>query len=169
MDLFYQNVIFYSMPIYRLPEFVAGVFAGILATRCHVPAPSGRTVLCWCLGALGYLLTFSKALPLGAMALVMTPCLVKNFTYFVRERNGFWPKLLSHPVGVFLGEASYVLYLVQIVTIGWYKNPAHRELIGVFGGMIGCFIITILIACVLHVTVEQPARKYLTSRFGRTA
>ena len=42
MDTFTQFAIGYSIPIYRLPEFVAGAFAGVLALRDTTPAPSGR-------------------------------------------------------------------------------------------------------------------------------
>jgi peptidoglycan/LPS O-acetylase OafA/YrhL len=40
MDMFTQTVVFYSMPIFRLPEFVAGVFAGVLALRETTAIPS---------------------------------------------------------------------------------------------------------------------------------
>jgi peptidoglycan/LPS O-acetylase OafA/YrhL len=117
-------VVFYSIPIFRLPEFVAGVFAGVLATRSTTLPPSGRQLALGFLGIVAYFAIFAKSLPYVAHGIFAIPFLLMSFTYFARTSDGPVVRIFAHPAFVFLGEASFALYLVQLVTIPWFKANA---------------------------------------------
>jgi peptidoglycan/LPS O-acetylase OafA/YrhL len=160
MDMFTQTVVFYSMPIFRLPEFVAGVFAGVLALREGTPVPSGRKVAWWVLGAVLFLAVFGKSFPWVAQGAFVIPCLILAFTYFTHATEGLAVRVFGHPAFVFLGEASFALYLVQLVTIPWFK--AHDLGLGRDAAIGVCFVATIALACLVHVAIERPMRPLVT-------
>jgi peptidoglycan/LPS O-acetylase OafA/YrhL len=160
MDLFTQNVIFYSLPIYRLPEFVAGVFSGVLALRNSTPTPSGRKVAWAIFGLSVYFAIFAKSLPYVAHGIVALPCLILIFTYFARVSDGLAGRILGQPALVFLGEASFALYLVQLVTIPWFK--ANATGLGLRPAIALCFAVTLALSCLVHLLIERPMRPLVT-------
>ncbi len=160
MDHFTQTVIFYSMPIFRLPEFVAGVFAGVLALRDTTVAPTGRR-LAWCfVGLVFFMAVFAKAFPWVALGLFAIPSLLGIFTYFTRVTEGPAVRVFGHPAFVFLGEASFALYLVQLVTIPWFKANAMG--LSLRPAIALCFVVTLVLACLVHLLVERPMRPLVT-------
>jgi len=160
MDMFTQFVIAYSIPIYRLPEFVAGVFAGVLALRGTAAAPSGRKVLWLVFGSALYFAVFQKTFPYVAHGIVAIPCLLAVFAYFTKNNEGWAARLFSRPSFVFLGEASFALYLVQLVTVPWFE--AHAKELGLRPAVALCFVVTLVMACLVHLLVERPMRPLVT-------
>ena len=160
MDITTQTAVFYSMPIFRLPEFVVGVFAGVLALRETTAIPSGRKVFWATFGLVLYLAIFAKKFPWVAQGIVAVPCLLLLFTYFTHVTEGRAFRTLGHPIFIFLGEASFALYLVQLLTIPWFKANAMglglRPAIGI------CFVVTLLLACLVHLLIERPMRPLVT-------
>jgi peptidoglycan/LPS O-acetylase OafA/YrhL len=160
MDHFTQTVIFYSMPIFRLPEFVAGVFAGVLALRETTAIPSGRKVAWATFGLVLFLATFAKTFPWVAQGIVALPCLILVFTYFTKVSDGWAVRIFSGRTFVFLGEASFALYLVQLVTIPWFK--ANATGLGLRPAVALCFVVTLVLACLVHLLIERPMRPLVT-------
>lgn len=158
MDHFTQTVLFYSLPIFRLPEFVAGVFAGVLALRDTTVAPSGRKVAWAAIGLAAYLAVFAKTFPWVAQGIVALPCLILVFTYFAKTEDGWAAKLFSGRLFVFLGEASFSLYLVQLVTVPWFKAHADTLGLGMRPAIAVCFVSTLVLACLVHILIERPLR-----------
>jgi len=161
-----QFVIFYSIPIFRLPEFVAGVFAGVLAMRSTIIPPTGRQLGWWFFAIVAYFAVFAKSLPFVAHGLFAIPFLLGVFTYFARTSEGPAVRIFSHPILVFLGEASFALYLVQLVTIPWFKANAMG--LGQRPAMTLCVVVTLVVACLVHLLVERPMRplvaRWLTAK-----
>lgn len=161
-----QFVIFYSIPIFRLPEFAAGVFAGVLAMRETTVAPTGRQLGWWSVAIVAYFAIFAKSLPFVAHGLFAIPYLLGVFTYFARTSEGPAVRIFSHPAFVFLGEASFALYLVQTITLPWFKANAMG--MGLRPAMALCFVVTLVLACLVHLLVERPMRplvaRWLTAK-----
>lgn len=151
--------VYYSLPIFRLPEFAAGVFYGVCVLRDPASLPSGRKALLWALGLLAYICFVAQALPYAGNDFVLVPALLVIFAYFLRSDSGLVGRLLSARPLVFLGEISFGVYLMQIFTISLYKLPGHGA--GWMGGLYGCFAMTIVLAAVAHLIVEKPARRWI--------
>lgn len=151
-----QFVIFYSIPIFRLPEFVTGVFAGVLATRATTVAPTGRQLGWWFIAIVAYFAVFVKSLPFVAHGLFAIPFLLGVFTYFARTSEGPAVRIFSHPILVFLGEASFAIYLVQVVTVPWFR--ANGMGLGLYPAIGLCLVVTLALACLVHLLVERPLR-----------
>jgi peptidoglycan/LPS O-acetylase OafA/YrhL len=160
------STVYYSLPIFRLPEFTAGVFYAIWVLRDPARLPSGRKVALWLIGLAAFLCVAARALPYAGNDIILLPALLLLFSYFLREQKGWAAQLLSTRLMVFLGEISFSLYLMQIVTISLYRKPGHGD--GYLGGALGCFVLTILLAILVHLLVEKPMRIWLLSKKGET-
>lgn len=159
MDSNLHFVTFYSMPIFRLPEFIAGVMAGVMSLRSDAEIPGGRR-LCWMVLATVCLLAFfGKAFPEVTLGALATPCLLGSFLYFSRTEDGLAHRIFSLPAFVFLGEASFALYLVQLVTIPWFVG--HAATLGTSRWIV-CFFATLAVASLVHVLIERPMRPFIT-------
>jgi peptidoglycan/LPS O-acetylase OafA/YrhL len=151
---------FYAMPIFRLPEFVAGVFAGVLAGRESYQVPSGRKAALAGAGIFVFIAIFGKSIPEVAQGVVIVPCLLVVFAYFARREDGPAVRFFSHPAFVFLGEASFALYLVQLVTLPLFA--AHTGDMARGTAVMLCFFATLLIAALAHLLIERPMRPLVT-------
>ena len=162
MDRMTQFVVSYSIPIYRLPEFVAGAFAGVLALRAGARPPSGKAVAWATFGMTLFFAVFAKTFPWVAMGVVAIPCLLIIFNYFSHATTGWAARFFSLKFMVFLGEASFALYLVQVVTIPWFKSHAASLGLGLRPAVALCFVVTLVLACLVHLLVERPMRPLVT-------
>jgi peptidoglycan/LPS O-acetylase OafA/YrhL len=156
MDPLTQFVIAYSIPIYRLPEFVAGVFAGVLALRGTTETPPLSRIAWLVVATAFYFAIFAKTFPYVAHGIVAIPCMLAVFTYFTKSTEGWAVRIFSARTFVFLGEASFALYLVQCITIPWFKANAMG--LGMRPAISLCFVVTLVLACLVHVLVERPMR-----------
>lgn len=156
------ETVYYSLPIFRLPEFAAGVFYAVSVLRDPARLPSGRKALLWALGLLAYVCLIAQSLPYAGNDFVLVPALLVTFAYFLRPESGLAGRLLSARPMVFLGEISFGIYLMQVFTISLYKLPGHGA--GWMGGMYGCLVMTIVLAAAAHLLVEKPARRWILAK-----
>lgn len=71
-------------------------------------------------------------------------------------------KILSLKPMVLLGEISFALYLVHITVIEWYQiNAVYFEYLPQWIIVTGYWLLSLLIAYLLHKMVENPCRKLL--------
>jgi peptidoglycan/LPS O-acetylase OafA/YrhL len=82
---------------------------------------------------------------------------------------------LAWPWLVFLGEASYAIYLIHMPTIVVWKN-ARSVLLGgessyiLGGGEVAALVLTILAGgCLVHALFERPARLFIRRRWLRAS
>ena len=160
MDSFTQMVVFYSMPFFRLPEFVIGVFAGMLALRPTTVCPIGKRLAFHFIGVFIFMAIFPKIFPYVAQGMFVIPFLIELFNYFTLSSEGPAVRVFSNPFFVFCGEASFALYLVQLVTIPWFKSNAMG--LGLRPAIALCFVVTLVLACVVHLLIERPMRPIVT-------
>jgi hypothetical protein len=154
------ETVYYSLPIFRLPEFCAGVFYAIWVLRDPARIPSGRWTAAAFLGLTLFLCFAAHALPYAGNDVVLVPVLLLAFAYFLKPSAGWVARLLSTRALVFCGEISFSVYLVQIFTINLYKQHAA----GWLGGAPGCFAMTLALAAGLHLAIEKPARAWMLAK-----
>lgn len=146
------------LPILALPEFLAGVSLGWLFLRFR-PAP--RIALR--LGLIGVIssivvLSLSNHLPEVVMHNGLFIPIYAMVILGLSEDN-WLSRLLSAPLLVLLGEASFALYLIHFLFNDW--------VMGRFGASHGLaasvwkLAILIPLSVALHLFVERPARKVI--------
>jgi len=84
--------------------------------------------------------------------------------YALAGGGGITGKLLSHPIAVRLGEASYALYLIHM-PLSWYLTRALQIIgwprIEAWTGLAAFVLIAVLFSLAIFSALEQPARKKL--------
>jgi peptidoglycan/LPS O-acetylase OafA/YrhL len=158
------ETVYYSLPIFRLPEFAAGVFYAVWVLRDHARLPSGRKLAILAAAFFVYVCVAAHALPYVGGDFILVPFLLCLFAYFMRAEAGWASRLLSSRPMVFLGEISFGLYLMQIFTINLYLQPGRGR--DWMGGIVGCLAMTLALAAAAHLLIEKPMRTWLLSKRG---
>ena len=172
----------YTFPPARLAEFLIGVICGIvfIQRRSSAVSPLRATVLEG-LAVLGFVFAFYCLLLAPITLSVSSPTIAAQMMALLGEwlshvglapsaaivvyvfafQRGWLSRCLSHRSLVFLGEISFALYLVHQLTLrALQQRVLHLDLWG-----LGLFAIGIaLLAVMLHLGIERPARAWLTRR-----
>jgi peptidoglycan/LPS O-acetylase OafA/YrhL len=151
----------FYMPAVTIWQFIIGCGLGIWHRRGARLSTSARCLiavgvpLAWLLlaGPLG------GAVPALVWPILATACATALIAALASGPTPLTP-LLAHPGMVFLGEASYALYLLHIIPISLLAAvippgslPLSLAVVVVAG--------TIAAACLVHWTVERPAQRAL--------
>jgi peptidoglycan/LPS O-acetylase OafA/YrhL len=164
---------FSSLPLFRLPEFVIGMAAGIVFTR-HGKALERHA---------NALVAVSTAIILIAAGLLAPgiPVLHLNngglslpaAALFIglAAGSGWLARMLAHPWLVRLGEASYAVYILHYPIAIWLsrligqKAPELREMpLTLLAIQVAVVVLASLLAYML---VEEPMRKWIKARFAK--
>lgn len=159
----------YFFPPYRLAEFTIGILIGVAVlrgwrTRRSLRAASATAGAALAvLTALLWIWDHPSKMPLASLMMIPFFALVVGAaaTTDVIGKTSW----LQHPALVRLGRASFALYLVHFSVIELTEKflpgipvPAAALV------AVGC---SILLADVLHSTIERPAERALRRRFGQ--
>lgn len=150
-------------PIFRIPEFVIGVFLARLAvspsSRFRVAATAALV-----LGAAGCCAVIALCTiefkPLrSALIVPFFALMILGLTV----SRGWTMKALSIPFLVLLGEASYALYLIHLPLWEAFKPFGADTALPIYAAYVACAIAT---SVVLYWGIERPCRVWLRRRFA---
>lgn len=78
--------------------------------------------------------------------------------------KGVLARFLSLKPMIFLGEISFALYLVHTIVLKWYEiNSAYFQNVPEWSKVAGYWLLSLVIAYLLHKIVEIPSRKLILS------
>ncbi|MBY6016086.1 acyltransferase [Qipengyuania gaetbuli] len=168
-DLTFSNspsnfALFYAMPIFRLPEFLAGIIAYRLMNLLNW---SGRVRIiligCVTLGV-AHVVLLAKFLPIYTLHnWIVIPAVSSMLILLFKQSEAGAPLLESGPF-VWLGKISYCFYSFQFhVLEGLYWLMPPEE----FGGLVYAILATALLLVVsaaTHHFFEEPVRVWLRKR-----
>lgn len=129
------------------------IFALIIRLLQEVAAPT-KIYNSWGAGAAYYVYKEGIWLFWGAMIIIFA------------KSTGLIAKFLSFRPIVFLGEASFALYLCHAIVINMsYMYPNFFNSFGAFDAL-AFWTVCILAASALHIFVENPCRRIIVGKFG---
>jgi peptidoglycan/LPS O-acetylase OafA/YrhL len=156
LDGSFRNVLqMLPLPVVRLPEFLLGILIGQHYLEAKPAASNLRTLLSLA-AALVILCTFRghwltlSVIPFGVLI------------YELAAGGGLIGQWLSTRVLVFLGGASYSIYLLQFPVRDWVRVAFLRW--DPRGNLLGALVspvLLILISCVVFQWYEEPSRRLL--------
>ena len=165
---------FYASPLIHWPEFVLGVIAGRLF---QLRSLEGR-ITRWKPGyeylavvAMLVLLLVFGQLPEAMFVATMAPvfgCLIFAFAH----GQSAMARVLSWPVLILLGNASYALYLFHAIFIQAYVDAAAvwgTTWMLTWPAFVLCFLLIVGFTIVVFEKIEEPARDWIRRRSTRKA
>jgi peptidoglycan/LPS O-acetylase OafA/YrhL len=152
----------YNNPIARLPEFLMGLALGSWFTRGEHNRKLATPLVLAGVAAVTAGVAFRTSLPLAVQG---TGLLAPAFAAIIaglalRPR---WIKWLEHPLLVFLGEASYVFYLLHIFVLILVCSVIYPAPSGVAspGRVVLAVSLAIGISALVHRFIDEPLRRRL--------
>ena len=153
--------IYYSVPIFRFPEFMVGVCCACLIGGGFRLARPELTAACATALLAIYLGWFAPAGIWVSGNIVAVPCIALCIMGLALSPR----RLLSARPLVLLGRASYAFYSLQPLLILWMVNRQRGAAPWDAWVVLGIsFVVLTLIALAAHLAVEEPLRKKLLRR-----
>jgi peptidoglycan/LPS O-acetylase OafA/YrhL len=148
------------MPLVRLPEFVLGI---LVALRL-IDTPQKRNSL-----RIGFYLLASLVILsiFDGPWLSLVTLSYLGFIYELGSDNGWLTKVLSWQPLVFLGGASYSIYLLQYPIRNWVRLLCEKVMHAPY--LVGSLLsppLLIFISCLVFQYYEEPARRKLKRFFA---
>jgi peptidoglycan/LPS O-acetylase OafA/YrhL len=156
-------------PLARLPEFVLGIIvARLFLARPRDARPALNGILSGVVLAalLGLCLTVPN-LPFLVVNNGLFDPLFALLVYGLATESGLIARVFSTRAIVFLGGASYALYLLHWPAIEMLSRTVHLAGMSQLVLLFGFAVSVIIAAAVTFRIVEQPARAALRTRFER--
>lgn len=164
--------VFYSMPIFRLPEFLVGACA-CLAIQRGIKIQTGAVIqLAVIFLFCAYLSMFGAALPLYVGHNWITIPVISFLIFSLATGKGFLAAALSSKVMVWLGKISYCFYSFQVLLILLlirYHDALAVEIPALANNrLFGLISLIVLLCCsaAAYYFVEEPVRYWIRYRYS---
>ena len=152
------------LPILALPQFLAGISLGWLYLHFR-PRPKTASFLAAAgIVCLAVTLMLANHLP---FVVLHNGLLLPFFSMIILglAESNWLSRLLSIPVLVLLGEASFSLYLVHFIYNDWVKSTFMAS--DTILGAVWKLAVVIPISVLLHLCVERPCRRVILGWWSR--
>ncbi|MFM0212255.1 acyltransferase [Paraburkholderia sediminicola] len=168
--------IFYSMPIFRLAEFVLGVCVCIVARRGS--APRSTTAIVAAALVVGLIVYLGTQSPVGSLYVthnwLVLPA-VAMAIYFLSKSNGVVATLMGSDVVVWLGKISYCIYSLQALIILPLIHH-HDQIVSMWPALVDNRVLLLVSLALLiaasaaaHHLIEEPIRLRMRGMAKRAA
>lgn len=167
-----NNIMFYSIPIFRVSEFIIGLICGLLFARgVRVPRANFICFCCFIFGFIYLALGPSFGFSFVTNNFIMVP--LYSFLIFSAASlsSGFLYKLLTQNTLVYLGRISYSFYsfqaLVLMTLLTKYNFIVNKFplMINPYALGIVSFLSLTIIASISHYYIETKFRNYLNNKY----
>ena len=170
-DSQYSNI-FYSMPIFRVPEFLMGVSVALLVRSGFIYKNSVTLQLVALVIVLIYIALLGQKMPryIGHNWIVVP--FIAFMIFSLAAGKGIIAKLLSSRLSVWFGKISYCFYSFQALIILFLLS--HRDTVTKSFPVLGdnlmlllvSFALLVLLSAIGYYFIEEPLRKRIRNIEG---
>jgi peptidoglycan/LPS O-acetylase OafA/YrhL len=173
-DVFWINLIKFN-PLLRLAEFAMGILVGraylLMRASSHWLVGRGALLYIPAILLMIVVLGFSDTIPYpvihNGLLLPLSALMILGFAL----GGGVVARILSHPALVFLGGASYSMYILHMPIWKWMRIAANfvfgREITGP-GGMAVYVAMVVVLSSLVFKKVEEPLCRMMKPQKTRT-
>jgi peptidoglycan/LPS O-acetylase OafA/YrhL len=152
-------------PLFHLPTFVFGMALGRLYLFGQVYSPRTHTCLL-SIGSIGLMLVFGcrSLFPWWVRSDALLVVLYGLVIFGGTRTEGTLRKVLALPALVFLGEASYSVYILHAPVAFWWNWLSHKTLemtLPIVGDFFVYFGLVLGISILSFLYVERPLRRWI--------
>ncbi|MBI1293214.1 acyltransferase family protein [bacterium] len=156
---------FYAMPIFRLPEFVAGIIAYRLMRRVEWRSRTRNLLLFIVFLGLLHVILLGPLLPGYTLHnWIFIPAVTSALVLLYKSELGGGQWLLGNFAFVWLGQISYCFYSFQFHVLEGLRYMLPLEKIGVVGFAMFATFLLLAVSALAHHLVEEPARVWIRTR-----
>lgn len=157
--------VYYSMPIYRLPEFMIGICSYLSLRTGWANKFKGSQQIFFLIIVIIYLGYFGSSIPnyIGHNWIVVP--FIAFMILSLSNGENFLVSFLSHSIFVWLGKISYCFYSFQALVILSLINY-HDQIVGFIPVLISnkfflvfALLFLLMISALAYYLVEEPARR----------
>jgi peptidoglycan/LPS O-acetylase OafA/YrhL len=164
--------IFYSMPIFRAPEFFLGIICFLICKFDRIRFVSTSLLFVVLIIFILYLSIIGMKLPIYVCHnWIVAPIILLFLVYIIQNDNSVVYKVLSNRVFEWLGKISYGFYSYQFLIIFPLKNN-HKDIVEFIPTLANIWILVaislvllIMISAVSYHYIEEPMRRVIQRRF----
>lgn len=167
------NPVFYSMPVFRLPEFLVGVCSFLLIRRGFIYQHGVLAQIIVILFFLFYLGFVGSTMSnyVGHNWIVIP--VVAFMIFSLSNNKGIISLILSSRIFVWLGKISYCFYSFQVFIL-LFMTTYHAKLVEIIPAlsnniilMVVSFFVLVAMSAAGYYFIEEPARKFIRMKGGR--
>ncbi len=147
-------------PLVHFADFLMGIAAA--RAFALVSGVKWGSVLVWLGVALGALvIAFPDSIPFGLDMNTMLRPLNAALLVGLALGSGWLARGLSTRAVLYLGKASYALYILHVPVLWWYARMVKAQSAIVY------IAIVLAVSALVYSLIEEPANRYLRGRFQR--
>ncbi len=150
------------LPIFRLPEFLAGALAGLLFVRHGSFFGELSPILLILSSVLILVVASQPSARIWSEGILTVPFIV---LIYCLTKPPLWMNLFEHPALCFLGESSYSLYLLHLPVLFVLDFGLKLLTIHPFLKFSVYFLVALAVAAASYIFIECPARRALISKY----
>ncbi len=161
-----SSALFYASPMFRLPEFVAGIATYHLMQQTEWTARVQALLVLVLLAGLAHLALLGAILPGYTLHNWLLIPAVGAALVLLYKLESAKARIPGGAVAVWLGRISYSFYSFQfhvLAGLSWFTTP---ETVGHFSFLCLAFSLLLVVSAVAHHFVEEPARIWIRNRAG---
>ena len=161
-----SSALFYASPMFRLPEFVAGIATYRLMQQTRWTAQIRALLVLVLLAGLAHLTLLGAILPAYTLHnWILIPAVGAALLLLFKLEDAK-TRIPGGAVAVWLGQISYCFYSFQFHVISWLLWVAPPKTVGHFSFLLLAFSLLLVVSAVAHHLVEEPARIWIRNRVG---
>ena len=166
--------LFYALPIFRLPEFVAGIITYRLMQQTEWTVRIRTLLVVLLLAGLAHIALLGAILPGYTLHNWILIPAVGSALVLLFKLEGAMRHIPGRGVAVWLGQISYCFYSFQFHVLEGLKWLAPPETLGNVGFLVLAAGLLLVVSAAAHHLVEEPARIWIRNRVrsspaGKTA
>ena len=139
----------YFLKEFKMLEFLFGIICALIYLNCHISKKNSFIIL-----FISIILFFNTIVN----KIFLYNYFIWGFSSFLLVLSLIYLPQIKSKIFIYLGNASYSIYLIQIFTIPTFYKLSSKFLLKINSDIVAllCLFFSVIIGCLLHLFIERP-------------